>query len=83
MSIGNAMKFIKKVDNDASFRKSLYQVQGWDGLSVFLNSEDLTYSAGEFEEAFNHMHTQCQEAEDADRLYNVRNLVNLIINANK
>ncbi len=83
MSIGNAMKFIKKVDSDAAFRKSLYKVQGFEGLTKFCEENDLDYTPGEFEEAITHMHSECQFSEDADKLFNVVNLVKLVVNATK
>lgn len=84
MSIGNAIKFIKTVDTDDSFRKSLYRVKGgWDGLNNFLHQRDLFYTPGEFEEAFNHLHTECQFEEQADRLYNVLHLLQLVLGDQK
>lgn len=83
MSIGNAMKFISLVDSDSTFRKSLYKVKGPQGLTAFLEEKDLTYTAGEFEEAVSHLHAQCQLAEDADKLFNTVNLTKLIVNSTK
>lgn len=81
MSIGNAIKFIRNVEADDDFRKSLYKVKGgWDALDVFLKERDLHYTPGEFEEAFNHLHTECQFEEQADRLFNVVNLLKLVLN---
>lgn len=80
MSIGNAMEFIKTVELDDSFRKALYKVKGgWDGLELFLKQRDLAYSKSEFEDAFNHLHTQCQFEEQADRLHNVLHLIKLVV----
>ncbi len=83
MSIGNAMKFIQKVSAESEFRKMLYKVKGLDGLNEFLKVNDLQYSEGEFEEAYNHLHTQCQFVEEADSLFNVVNLIKLVATSQK
>lgn len=79
MSIQNAMDFIKKVDNDSAFRKSFYKVKGVDGFNEFLEQNDLVFNEGELEEAKNLLHVKCQFEEEADRLFNVLNLIKLTI----
>ena len=79
MAIGNAMKFIKKIEEDPTFRKSLYGLSNRDELFAFLQEKDLTYNAGEFDEAFNHLHTMCQHSEQADQLFNAKNLILLTL----
>lgn len=79
MSIGNAIKFIKRTESDDAFRKSLYGVGGWEDLMDLLLREDMGCSANELDEAFTHLHVQCQFAEEADRLFNVLHLVRLIL----
>jgi len=83
MSVGNAIKFIKKTDSDSSFRKSLYKLNGIKEFKDFLNLQNLEFSDFDFEEAFNHMHSQCQFSEGADKLYNLKNLFQLIITNSK
>jgi len=81
MSIGNAIKFIRTVEIDDSFRKALYRIEGgWNGLNYFLQQRDLNYSPDEFEEAFNYLHAKCVVEEQADKLFNVRHLVKLVTN---
>lgn len=83
MSVVNAIKFIKKADNDSTFRKSLYKLNGIKDFKDFLNLQNMEFSDIDFEEAFNYLHTQCQFVEQADKLYNIMNLVKLIINTSK
>ncbi|BAX81580.1 hypothetical protein [Labilibaculum antarcticum] len=79
MSIGNAIRFMNNADRDSSFRKSLYKINGIEEFQKFQNSEDLEFSNDEFEEAFNHLHSECQFAEQADTLFNLKHLFELII----
>ncbi|MBN2598524.1 hypothetical protein [Labilibaculum sp.] len=83
MSIGNAIKFIKNSDFDSSFRKSLYKLNGITEFKEFQIAEDLEFSDAEFEEAFNHLHSECQFAEQADNLFNLKHLFELIIGHTK
>ncbi|MDQ1771873.1 hypothetical protein GQR60_15655 [Labilibaculum sp. A4] len=79
MSIGNAIKFMKNVDLDSSFRKSLYKLNGIMEFRKFQIAEDLEFSDAEFEDAFNHLHSECQFAEQADKFFHVKHLFELII----
>ncbi|MDM8159758.1 hypothetical protein QUH73_08040 [Labilibaculum sp. K2S] len=79
MSIGNAIKFMKNADRDSSFRKSLYKLNGIMEFKEFQIVEDLEFSDAEFEEAFNHLHSECQFAEQADKFFNLKHLFELII----
>lgn len=79
MSIGNAKKFMKNTDRDSNFRKLLYQLNGLNEFQKFQVQEDLEFSIDEFEEAFNHLHSECQFAEQADKLYHLKHLFELII----
>lgn len=83
MSIGNAIKFMKKTESDFSFRKGLYKLEGVEDFKKFQILEGLEFSDFEFEEAFNYLHTNCQFAEQADRLFNVKHLFELIIRSTK
>lgn len=79
MSIGNAIKFMKNADRDSGFRKLLYKINGINEFQEFQNSKDLVFSNDEFEEAFNHLHSECQFEEQADKLFNLKHLIELII----
>ncbi|WP_372755552.1 hypothetical protein [Labilibaculum sp.] len=79
MSIANAVKFMKKTDNDSCFRKALYKLDSAKDFEDFQIRENLEFSAFELEEAFNYLHTQCQFAEEADKLFNVKHLLDLIV----
>ncbi|PCH67147.1 MAG: hypothetical protein COC06_11740 [Bacteroidales bacterium] len=79
MSIGNAIKFMRNADRDSKFRKSLYKINGIKEFQKFQIGEDLEFSNDEFEEAFNHLHSECQFAEQADNLFNLKHLFELII----
>ena len=79
MSIGNAIKFIKRTQSDASFRQNLYKVDSWEDLMDVLIKEDMNCSPIELDEAFNHLHVQCQFQEEADSLFNVLHFVKLIV----
>lgn len=79
MSIEKAIKFIRNTDRDSSFRKSLYKLNGSDEFQKFQIRENLEFSNDEFEEAFNHLHSECQFTEHADNLFNLKHLFELII----
>lgn len=79
MSIGNAIKFIRNADRDSSFRKSLYKLNGSDEFQKFQIRENMEFSNDEFEDAFNHLHSECQFPKQADNLFNLKHLFELII----
>lgn len=68
MTIGNALKFIKKGLVDDPLRKRLNNASGLPELEQVLSENGLVFSAHEFDEAFNSRLVQCQEEEDASQL---------------
>ncbi len=70
---------MKNADRDSNFRKSLCKISGIKEFNEFQINEDLVFSNDEFEEAFNHLHSECQFAEQADHIFNLKHLFELII----
>lgn len=68
MTIGNALNFINRGLHDAVLRKQLNTAPDITACEKILAGEKLMFSANEFEEAFNHRLTQCQEEEEADQI---------------
>lgn len=68
MTICNALSFIKRCLNDADLRGRLNGAVSRDDLDLILANEFLTFSASDFNEAYNHKLTECQEAEEAEQL---------------
>jgi hypothetical protein len=68
MTIGNALSFIKSCLNDADLRGRLNSAVSRDELDLILAQEFLTFSASDFDEAYNHKLAECQEAEEAEQL---------------
>ena len=68
MTIGNALNFIKRGIHDNELRRGLNHAPSASELQVLLENESLPFSSHEFEEAFSHLLTQCQEAEEAEVL---------------
>ena len=78
MSIQNAIRFIKKVQADKSFREGLFQIATVNEFRVFLTENNLEYDEAEFEEAYHHLLVQCQFEEEADRLRDVSSMMRLL-----
>lgn len=78
MAIQNAIRFIKKVQQDKEFRGELFQVKDDAEYQAFLKGKDLEFSNFEFEEGYNMLLTECQYEEDHDSLQNVVHLINLL-----
>jgi hypothetical protein len=68
MTIGNAMTFIDRGMKEETLRKRLNAAPCELERQDVLNGEALLFSAHDFDEAFHHRLTQCQEREDAERL---------------
>ena len=68
MSIGNALGFIERGLYDTDLRKRLNAASTEDECEKVLLKERLTFSPHDFDEAFHHRLTQCQEAEEADQV---------------
>jgi uncharacterized protein (DUF952 family) len=79
MSIANAVNFMKKTGSDSDFRNALYKLNSAKDFEDFQKGEKLEFSAAELEEAFTYLHTQCQFVEEADKLFNVKHLLELIV----
>jgi hypothetical protein len=68
MTIGNALTFINRGQEDSALRSRLNKANSPDELVEILAAEKLTFSAHDFDEAYHHQLTQCQEEEDANQL---------------
>jgi len=78
MSIQNAKNFIKRVQQDAPFRKEMYSVKGMDGFNEFIQEKGMPFTVADFEEAHSMMMFKCQFAEEHDELENTVNLIKLV-----
>ena len=72
MTIKNALTFIKRGQEDRTLRSRLNGAASVDELSKILTSENLDFSAHDFDEAYHHRLTQCQEEEEAEQLKEFR-----------
>ena len=72
MTIGNALTFIERGQNDSSLRGRLNAATSCKERDDILAGENLLFSTHDFDEAFNHRLTQCQEKEEADQLKEFR-----------
>lgn len=68
MTIGNAIKFIKMGLYDSKLRNSLNSASSLSELHNILENEKLIFSVDDFDEAFHHSLSQCQEEEQAEQL---------------
>jgi hypothetical protein len=68
MTIGNALNFIERGLHDSGLRRLLNLASNTDECQKVLAAEKLTFSAHDFDEAYHHRLTQCQEEEEADQL---------------
>ena len=68
MTIGNALAFIERGQTDSALRDRLNAATSCRERDDVLADEKLVFSAHDFDEAFHHRLTQCQEAEEADQL---------------
>ncbi len=72
MTIGNALSFIERGIHDTQLRRRLNGTSGVVECEKVLGEENLVFSAHDFDEAFHHRLTQCQEEEEADRIKEFR-----------
>ena len=68
MTIGNALNFIERGLTDSALRDRLNTAPDMSQCEGVLAEESLTFTDHEFDEAFHHRLTQCQEAEEADQI---------------
>jgi hypothetical protein len=68
MTIGNALAFIKRGLEDRKLRARLNSATGPQQIQDILIEEKLSFSAHDFDEAYHHQLTLCQEEEQADQL---------------
>jgi len=68
MTIGNALSFIKRSLNDADLRERLNGAENKEELDRILAEEDISFSDRDFDNAYNHSLTECQEVDEAGQL---------------
>jgi len=68
MTIGNALGFIERGLHDAALRKRLNAASTAAECENVLGDENLKFSPHDFDEAFHHRLTECQEEEEADQI---------------
>ena len=68
MTIGNALSFIKRSLNDADLRERLNGAVNKEELNRILAEEYISFSANDLDNAYNHRLTECQEADEAEQL---------------
>ncbi len=68
MTIGNALNFIERGLHDSALRRRLNKASDAIEHEKILSEEKLMFSAGEFEDAYNHRLTLCQEEDEADQI---------------
>ena len=68
MTIGNALTFIKRGQEEDTLRARLNAASSPHELETILSEENLVFSAHDFDEAYHHRLTECQEEEQADQL---------------
>jgi hypothetical protein len=79
MTIGNALTFIERGIADCGLRERLNAAVSTAELDNVLTEEKILFSAPEFEEAFRHRLTQCQEIEEADQLKEFKQWWDLLV----
>jgi hypothetical protein len=72
MTIGNALAFIERGQKDIDLRDRLNVATSCRERDAVLAVEKLTFSAHDFDEAFHHRLTLCQQAEEAEQLKEFR-----------
>jgi hypothetical protein len=71
MSIRNAVTFITQVDGDKSLRAECYKCKTKQELLAFLQTQFMSFTEEEFEEAINIMLFKCPTFEAADKIKQV------------
>ncbi len=82
MTIGNALTFIKKGRQDISLRRRLNASKSQKEIEAVLAAENLVFSAHDFDEAYHHSLTLCQEYEEAEELKEFKLWWDLIMQMN-
>jgi len=80
MTIGDAKTFFKELEGDEEFRKALIKAKDAEEQEAILKGKDLSFSSGDFEEAYTGMLSTCQFEEHAEvlkELYNMWKFVRL------
>ena len=72
MSIENAKRFIGKALQDKHLRDGINSASTSAEVTAFLESQNLSFTYSEFDEAFTNLLTQCQSEEDANMLKEFR-----------
>ena len=72
MTIGKAMKFLDEGPANRDLRNALNRAESIPQLFQVLSEWDMTFSAFDFEEAFNNRLVNCQFAEQAEQLQQFR-----------
>ncbi|MBN2341113.1 MAG: hypothetical protein JXX29_04025 [Deltaproteobacteria bacterium] len=72
MTIGNAKKFIDQAQVDDDLRRTLNGAETFTELTDRLETLGMTFSAFDFEEAFNNKLVSCQFQEQADQLQELK-----------
>jgi hypothetical protein len=68
VTIRNALAFIERGLRDTALRNRLNDARNLSELQHALEAEEILFSAEDFDEAFHHRLTQCQEEEEADQI---------------
>ena len=72
MTIGNALKFIDRGRDDKALRDRLNGAADMAACENLLSQEGLMFTAHDFDEAFHHRLTLCQEEDEADQIREFR-----------
>ena len=68
MTVANALVFIERALEDRELRELLNAAPDAQTLDCILVDENISFSAGEFDEAYHHRLTKCQAEEEANQL---------------
>jgi hypothetical protein len=78
MSIHNAIRFLRHLDQLQELRSALYGCTSTEAQLAKLRAEGYGFSGAEFEEAVDHMHCDCQTHSEADELMNRANWLRMV-----
>ena len=79
MTVANALTFIKRGLSEKTLRSRMNTANSVQAIEEILTEEKIHFTANEFDEAFYHRLTQCQEAEEADQVKEFKLWWNLLI----
>ena len=68
MTIGNALTFIQRGIEDHALRARMNAANSIEEIDAILAEEKIPFSPHDFDEAYHHRLTECQEEEDAGQL---------------